>query len=53
VQESSHRLAMRRRDPRPAHLAGRGVDPIGRELPSVLVKSHYDRQTAGLLKLHG
>jgi hypothetical protein len=45
VQESSHRLAMRRRDPRPAHLAGRGIDPLGGDLPSMLVKSHYDRHT--------
>src|SRR5215218_8824994 len=45
VQEPRHRLAMRRRDPRPAHLAGLGIDPLGRDLPSMLVKSHYDRHT--------
>jgi hypothetical protein len=45
MQESSHRLAMRRRHPRTAHLAGGGVDPLGGDLPSMLVKSHYDRHT--------
>jgi hypothetical protein len=33
AQEPRHRLAMRRSDPRPAHLAGRGIDPLGGDLP--------------------
>src|SRR5215213_5505265 len=45
TQEPRHRLAMRRRDPRPAHLAGLGVDRLGADLPSMLVQSHYDRHT--------
>jgi hypothetical protein len=45
VQEPRHRLAMRRRDARPRQLAGRRVDPLGGDLPSMLVKSHYDRHT--------
>jgi hypothetical protein len=31
-----------RPDPAPAHLAGRGVERVERDLVSVLVKSHYD-----------
>ena len=42
---TAHRLAMRRRDPCPLGLARRGIDPLGRDLPSMLVKSHYDRHT--------
>ena len=40
------------RDPRPRGLAGHRVDPVGGDLRSVLVKSHYDRHR-GFLKLHG
>jgi hypothetical protein len=43
---------MRRRDPRPADLTSLGVDPLRRDLCSVLIQSHYDRHP-GLLKLHG
>src|SRR5215211_2682768 len=43
AQEPRHRFAMRRRDPRPAHLAGLGSEPLRGDLPSMLVKSHYDR----------
>jgi hypothetical protein len=45
TQKPPHRLAMRRRHPRPADLAGLGVDPLGADLPSMLVKTHYDRHT--------
>jgi hypothetical protein len=45
AQELPHRLAMRRRLPRPAHPTGRGIDPLGGDLPSMLVKTHYDRHT--------
>jgi hypothetical protein len=45
LQKPPDRLAMRRRHPRPAHLTGRGVDPLGSDLPSMLIKSHYDRHT--------
>src|SRR5215211_1075872 len=43
AQEPRHRFALRRRDPRPAHLAGLGIEPLRGDLPSMLVKSHYDR----------
>src|SRR6266508_2268345 len=45
TQESPHRLAMRRRHARPRHLAGVGLDPLGGDLPSMLIKSHYDHPT--------
>ena len=37
------RLAVRRRHARARDLAGRGVDPLGGDLRSMLIKSHYDR----------
>jgi hypothetical protein len=45
IQEPRHRFTMRRRDPRPAHLTGLGIDPLGSDLPSMLIKSHYDHPT--------
>jgi hypothetical protein len=45
LQEPPHRLAVRRRHPRPTHLTGLGVEPLGRDLPSMLIKSHYDHPT--------
>ena len=44
-QEPPYRLAMRRRHPRPLHLAGRSIESLGGDLPTMLVKSHYDRHT--------
>jgi len=43
AKEPTHVRAMRRRDPRPRDLAGRRVDPLGGDLRSMLIKSHYDR----------
>jgi hypothetical protein len=45
LQEPPHALAMRRRDPRPADLAGLDLEPVRGHLPSMLIKSHYDRHT--------
>src|SRR3954451_8575871 len=45
AQEALHRLAIRRRHPCPRHLAELGVDPLGGDLPSMLIKSHYDHPT--------
>src|SRR5215213_1839415 len=45
TQKPPHRLAMRRRNPRPTHLTGLGLDPLGSDLPSMLIKSHYDHPT--------
>ena len=39
-QEPAHTDAVGRCDPRPRDLAGRGVDPVGGDLRSMLVKSH-------------
>jgi hypothetical protein len=43
LDEPAHVAAQRGRDPRPAELAGVGVDPLGRDLGTVLIESHYDR----------
>jgi hypothetical protein len=51
-EKPSHALTVRRRDTSPADLTRLGVDPLGRDLRSVLIQSHYDRHR-GLLKLHG
>jgi hypothetical protein len=40
--ELPHRGAIRRRYTRALHLAGLGIDPLAGDLPSMLVKSHYD-----------
>ena len=51
-EKPAHALTVRRRHPRPADLPGHGVQPLRRDLRSVLIQSHYDRHR-GLLKLHG
>jgi hypothetical protein len=43
LEEPAHVAAQRGRDPPPADLAGVGVDPLGRDLRTVLIESHYDR----------
>jgi hypothetical protein len=50
--EPPHPNAMRRRNALTRDLTGRGVDPLGSDLRSMLIQSHYDRHR-GLLKLHG
>jgi hypothetical protein len=40
-----HALAVGRSDARAADLAGRRLDPLGGDLRSVLVESHYDRHS--------
>jgi hypothetical protein len=52
TQKPPQRLAMRRHDPRATHLTGRGIDPLGRDLPSMLVKS-ITIVIRGFLKRHG
>ena len=44
-EELPHVVAVRRRDARAADLAGVGVDPLGRDLRTMLIESHYDRHT--------
>lgn len=43
LQEPPHPFTVRRRHPRPADLPGHRVDPLRRDLCSVLIQSHYDR----------
>ena len=43
LQEPAHPCPIRRRYPRPRDLAGVGVEPLGGDLRSMLVKSHHDR----------
>src|SRR5215207_7813012 len=50
--EPPHPGAMCRRHALARHLTGRRVDPLGGDLRSMLIESHYDRHR-GLLKLHG
>ena len=45
LQELPHVVAVRRRDAGAAQLAGVGVDPLSRDLSTVLIESHYDRHT--------
>src|ERR1039457_6887750 len=52
TEKATHALPVRRRHPRPADLPGRRVQPLRRDLRSVLIQSHYDRHL-GLLRLHG
>src|ERR1039458_1722459 len=52
TEKATHALTVRRRHPRPADLPGRRVQPLRRDLRSVLIQSHYDRHL-GLLRLHG
>jgi hypothetical protein len=40
--ELPYRRAIRRRHARALHLTGLGIDPLAGDLPSMLVKSHYD-----------
>src|ERR1019366_4146110 len=42
-EKPSHALTVRRRDTSPADLTRLGIDPLGRDLRSVLIQSHYDR----------
>ena len=42
TQEPAHALSIRRRHPPTLHLTGPGIDPVGSDLRSMLVKSHYD-----------
>jgi hypothetical protein len=46
-------LFVRRRDPRTAHLTRVRLDPLGSDLPSMVIKSHYDHPTGALLERHG
>jgi len=39
-QEAAHARAVGRRDPRPRHFAGVGVQPLGDDLRSMLIESH-------------
>jgi hypothetical protein len=50
--EAAQPGAIGRRDPSARDLAGRRVQPLGGDLRSMLIESHYDRHL-GLLKLHG
>jgi hypothetical protein len=43
--EPSHARAIGRRDAAARDLAGRGVDPLGGDLRSMLIQSHYDRHS--------
>jgi hypothetical protein len=43
--EPPHAGAMRRRHALARHLAGLGIDPLGGDLRSMLIESHYDRHT--------
>jgi hypothetical protein len=52
VKEAAHALAVSGSDTRPTDLSSDGVDPLRRDLCSVLIESHYDRHR-GLLKLQG
>src|SRR4051794_7885823 len=45
LQEVADVIAVRGRHPGPAYLAGLGVDPVGRDLRTMLIESHYDRHT--------
>jgi hypothetical protein len=51
-EEPAHVAAQRGGHARPAELARLGIDPLGRDLRTVLVESHYDHHHGGLLKLH-
>jgi hypothetical protein len=44
-REAAHPGAVGRRDPLARDLAGLAVEPVGGDLRSVLVKSHYDRHS--------
>ena len=44
-RRTAHAGAVGRRDPLARDLAGRRVDPLGGDLRSVLVESHYDRHS--------
>ena len=52
LQEPPHPRAIGRRHPRAADLAASRIQPVGRDLRSMLIESHYDRHR-GLLTLHG
>ena len=52
LEEPADPGAIRRRHTRARGLPGRRVDPVGGDLRSMLIESHYDRHR-GLLKLHG
>jgi hypothetical protein len=43
--EAPDAIAVCRRDPLARNLTGRGVQPLARDLRSVLVESHYDRHS--------
>src|ERR687895_276836 len=45
LNEPPHPGAMRRRDAGSRQLAGRRVDPLRRDLRSMLIESHYDRHS--------
>src|ERR1019366_2720009 len=51
TKKATHALTVRRRHPRPADLPGRRVQPLRRDLRSMLIQSHYDRHLS-LLRLH-
>jgi len=46
LQEPPHARAVGRRHPGAAHLAGGRIQPVGRDLRSMLIESHYDRHRA-------
>ena len=48
AQEPPHTRAVRGPHPRPADLARLGVDPLGRDLRPMFIKSHHDRHRARL-----
>src|ERR1035441_268864 len=43
AEEPSHALTVRRRHTSPANLTRHSVEPLRRDLRSVLIQSHYDR----------
>jgi hypothetical protein len=43
AQKPPHAVPVRRRHPRPPDLTSLGVNPLGRDLRSVLIQTHYDR----------
>jgi hypothetical protein len=51
-EKPAHVVAVRRRDAPAAELAGVGVDPLGRDLGTVLIESPLRSPSGGLLKLH-
>jgi hypothetical protein len=52
LQKPPHARAVGRHHTSAAHLAAGRIQPIGRDLRSMLIESHYDRHR-GLLTLHG